>query len=63
MDSPPDSRRRTRPDLDPRVGLGLHFSLEDPSDFADCIGESASVMTGCIFNGLAAGSPVGDCAP
>lgn len=40
---------------------GTHYSLEAPAYFADCIGKSASVMTGCIFNGLSAGSALAEC--
>lgn len=40
---------------------GTLFAIEAPSYFADCLGESASVMTGCIFNGLEAGPAVGSC--
>jgi len=27
----------------------------------DCLGQEASVMTGCIFNGLTAGDAVAEC--
>lgn len=38
-----------------------HYTIAEPSYFAGCIGESASVMTDCIFNGLSLVGPVTEC--
>ena len=44
-----------------RIPSAAHFELENPAYFADCLGKSASVMTGCIFNGLSKGPAVAEC--
>jgi hypothetical protein len=46
----------------PGVATPAFHTLEDPAYFQDCIGESASVMTGCIFNGLELIDIVPECA-
>jgi hypothetical protein len=38
-----------------------HYTIAESAYFADCLGKSASVMTGCIFNGLSIGDDVADC--
>jgi hypothetical protein len=38
-----------------------HVEIEPPSFFAACLGESAKVMTDCIFDGLSSAAPVAEC--
>jgi hypothetical protein len=37
------------------------YTFAPPAYYADCLGESASVMTDCIFNGLLIGVPIAEC--
>jgi hypothetical protein len=38
------------------------YAINEPAYFQDCLGKTASVMTGCIFNGLTAMELVAACA-
>lgn len=46
----------------PPVPMVAHHAINDPAYFLDCLGESDTVMTGCIFNGLELSDPVPVCA-
>lgn len=40
-----------------------HYTIAEPAYFADCFGKTASVMTGCVVNGLSIGDEVVECGP
>lgn len=46
----------------PPVVTPAFHELEDPAYFEDCLGKTASVMTGCIFNGVHALAAVPECS-
>ncbi len=45
----------------PPVATVAYHAINEPAYFADCLDESATVMTGCIFNGLSLGELVAEC--
>jgi hypothetical protein len=38
-----------------------HYAIAEPEYYADCLGKTPEVQTGCIFNGLSIGSSVAEC--